>query len=126
MGYRSDVTIYMYALNEEDAPAIKLWIKENFPVEHWAEHVRWVNKGLVFEAEHVKWYDDYDDVKSVEGALDNFEELFIRDGKYELLDVPRCAYEYVRIGEDLDDLEVRYRGHVDYKLEVQRKILVEV
>ena len=122
MGYRSDVTIYMYAVAREDAPAVKLWIKENFPVEHWAEHVRWVDKGLVFEAEHVKWYDDYDDVKSVEGALDNFEELFM-NSKH---DVPEGAYEYVRIGEDLDDLEVRYRGNVDYKLEVQRKILVEV
>ena len=122
MGYRSDVTIYMYAVAEKDAPAIKLWIKENFPVEHWSDNVRWVDKGLVFEAEYVKWYTDYDDVKSVEGALDNFEELFMNNKH----DVPECAYEYVRIGEDLDDLEVRYRGNVDYKLEVQRKILVEV
>jgi hypothetical protein len=122
MGYRSDVTIYMYALKEKDAPAIKLWIKENFPFDEWVEYVRWVDKGLVFEANHIKWYDDYDDVKSVESALDDFEELFMNNKH----DVPEGAYEYVRIGEDLDDLEVRYRGHVDYMLTVERKTLVGV
>jgi hypothetical protein len=122
MGYRSDVALYMYAKRVEDAPAIKLWLKENFPVEHWEEDIRWTDKGMLLEVQQVKWYDDYDDVKRVDHAMDDFEDLFVAIGK----DTPEGAYEFVRIGEDMEDMVHRGRGDIDYVLTVDRRIIVEV
>lgn len=122
MGYRSDVALYMYAKRVEDAPAIKLWLKENFPVAEWEEDIRWTEKGMLLEAQHVKWYDDYDDVKRVDHAMDDFEDLFVAIGK----DTPEGAIEFVRIGEDVEDMVHRGRGDIDYVLTIDRRIIVEV
>ena len=122
MGYRSDIALYMYAKAVEDAPTIKLWLKENFPVAEWEEYIRWTEKGMLLEAQHVKWYDDYDDVKRVDHAMDDFEDLFVAIGK----DTPDGAIEFVRIGEDMEDIVHRGRGDIDYVLTIDRRIIVEV
>ena len=124
MGYRSDVAIAMYAVDEKDAPAIKLWIKENFPVPVWVDepdNIRWFARGMIFSINGVKWYDDYEDIKAVHNALDAFEELFVEEG-----DTPEGAYEFIRIGEDDDDIAQRRIGNVEWLLNLERSIHIEV
>jgi hypothetical protein len=122
MGYRSDVAIAMYAMDVKDAPTIKLWIKENFPMPVWVdetENVRWFDRGMIFNINGVKWYDDYEDIKAVHDALGAFEELFVEEG-----DTPEGAYEFIRIGEDDDDTVQRRSNNSDYVLSLERNIYI--
>jgi len=122
MGYRSDVAIAMYAVEEKDAPAIKLWLKENFPQEGWDDNaIRWFNRGMIFQANNIKWY-EYDDevIKAVMRSLDEFENLFSDEQ-----DTPEGAYDYIRIGEDDDDVDQRHIGNAEYLVSLQRSIYIE-
>ena len=132
MGYRSDVAMAFYAKSESDAPAIKLWLKENFPVKDFESCITWHNKGMLLSVDNVKWYPDYDDVKACEEAYDKFVELFCcdEDGNEKSEGkgsegVIGCA-EAIRIGEEYDDIDVKRDGfYCEYVLEVQRGITVE-
>lgn len=125
MGYRSDVAIAMYAIEDKDAPAIKLWIKENFPFPDWDDEcakVKWFDRGLVFTVTSVKWYDSYEDVTRMHDAIETFEELFTSDDK----DAPYGAYEFIRIGEDDDDVEQRRTSDAEWIIGLNRSIYSEV
>jgi hypothetical protein len=129
MGYRSDVTIALYAKKESDAPAIKLWIKENFPVKEFENCITWFDKGMLVRLESVKWYPDYDDVRACEEAYDEFVELFCCDDLVTEVDeqggVVGCA-EFIRVGEEYDDVDVKRDGYYcDYILDMRRSITVE-
>lgn len=122
MGYRSDVAIAMYAVEEEDAPAIKLWLKENFPQKGWDDNaIRWFNRGMIFQVNNIKWYEyDDEDIKEVMRTLDEFENLFSDEQ-----DTPEGAYDYIRIGEDDDDVDQRHIGNAEYLVSLQRSIYIE-
>jgi hypothetical protein len=120
MGYRSDVAIAMYAVDNKDAPAIKLWLTENFPVKEWEDEIRWFDRGMILSANNIKWYDDTDEIKDVLKALHEFEELFIDDG-----DTPEGAYEFVRIGEDDDDVAQRREGNYEWLISLERSIHIQ-
>jgi hypothetical protein len=124
MGYRSDVTAVFYVSKVEHFPTLKLWLDENFPVGEFEGNVRWFNKGMVLECENVKWYESYPDVQSYEKAADKFIDLCnaeVSEG------TPTFNYEFVRIGEDYDDVEVVREGIAcEYLLEVSRGVMVEV
>ena len=124
MGYRSDVTAVFYVSKVEHFPVLKLWLDENFPIKEFDENIRWFDKGMVFECPDVKWYGSFPDVKAFEFAADKFIELCNAEV---IEDTPTFNYEFVRIGEELDDVEVIREG-IDshYILEVSRNITVEV
>ena len=122
MGYRSDVTAVFSAVNKIDFPVIKLWLDENFPIEDFKQEIRWFDRGLVLELSGTKWYSDYADVIAFDEAVDDFVELFC-EGKNGAV---RGAYEFIRIGEDTDDIEMINRGDPDYFLGVSRSIECEV
>lgn len=121
MGYRSEVALCMYANKIEDAPVIKLWIKENFPVDEWSEYIRWTDKGMLLHADHIKWYDDYKEINEVHAAMDEFAELFARRDSH-----THGAYEFIRIGEDMNDINEQNVGHIEWLISVERKITTEV
>ena len=124
MGYRSDVAAVFYVSKEEHFPMLKLWVTENFPIEEWDEHIRWFRKGMVFDCSDVKWYETYPDVQKFEVAVNKFIDL-CNDEVGE--DTPTFNYEFVRIGEDLDDVDVVREGiNYEYLVEVRRSISVEV
>jgi hypothetical protein len=122
MGYRSDVALYMYATHVDDAPVVKLWLKEHFP-EGWDSYIRWTDKGMMFYIEHVKWYDDEEEIKAVHKCMEDFNDLFIRTPRENM---PECALEFMRIGEDDDDVKCERRGACDYVMSMERKIILEV
>ena len=117
MGYRSDVKAAFYATPDK-AAAMKLFVDENFP-EELAGNLRSINnghcQGYMFEDEHVKWYDSYPEVQAFNRFVSNFLELAEQE---EI----KWAYEFVRVGEDSDDVEETRSDHADYYLRLARSI----
>ena len=124
MGYRSDVVAAFYVSKEEHFPVLKLWLDENFPVQEFGDDVRWFSRGMLLECENVKWYETYEDVKDFDTAADKYISLCnaeVNEG------TPTFNYEFVRIGEDYDDVEVVREGIAgEYLLHVSRGVIVEV
>ena len=117
MGYRSDVKAAFYATHDK-AAAVKLFVDENFP-EELAGNLRPINngyyQGYMFEDENVKWYDSYPEVAAFHKFASNFLELAEQE---EI----RWAYEFVRIGEDSEDIEETQSDYADNQLRVTRSI----
>ena len=103
MGYRSDVHALFYTTIKEDLPVLKLYMDENYPKDlHDLEEIS-SNRiyGYEMKYENVKWYLGYEDVqaftafKTKYSALINAQE---ENGK-------EWAFEFVRIGEETEDVE---------------------
>jgi len=119
MGYRSDVMAVFYTYDPNEYPAIKLFIDENMP--EWCrgdEHMSTFKKenlmGIKFEFLDVKWYESYADVQGFEQALKKFEKL--SDGGHAWL------WEFVRLGEEVEDVEDKSSYQSDGLLHVVRSI----
>ena len=84
MGYRSQVTISITkkAFNEN--------VGENIKDFKDCDLIRQTEDTVTFIWEHVKWYDSYDDVKSVMSVLEKIDEE---------------DYGLIRVGEDSSDIE---------------------
>ena len=126
MGYRSDVTAIFYA-PEKDWPVVKLWLDENRPnsIISEGEFNEYSNgrhgvKGYYVEWDSVKWYDSYSDVQDFNSFVSNYITLFcaIKEGK-----INGC-YEFVRIGENYEDIEVQREGDYNFVLEINRSVEV--
>lgn len=126
MGYRSDVVALFYVSKAQHFPVLKLWLQENFPMETFAECTRWFDRGMIFEEGNTKWYSDYDEVKAFNIAVENYLGLMnmdINEGD----DPPEFSYEFVRIGENYDDIETEcYGDHCEFILNVSRGINIDI
>ncbi len=122
MGYRSQVVAAFYAAEVKDFPVLKLWLNENFPMKEFGNCVRWFNRGMLFELDDVKWYDNYPDIKSFNEAVETFRDLFCV-GNAQML---AGAYEFMRIGEDYEDIETMRDGDYDYVLNCLRSIDIDI
>ena len=112
MGYRSEVAI---AMKKEDAKEF---------LENYVKGTKLEGGEVVKELPHVtvitfsdiKWNTWYPEVAEAESFLDKLEET----EKY---------YEFVRIGEDFDDVEIRNfqpeDNEYDFVLGVKREIIID-
>ena len=117
MGYRSDLTAVFYA-PKEHAPVLKLYVDENFPEALKSDLEPIDNgryQGYKFEGRGWKWYDSYPEVQEFQKFVANYLELAEQE---EI----RWAYEFVRVGEDTDDVEETYSDYADYQVRVVRSI----
>jgi hypothetical protein len=142
MGYRSDVVAVFYAQdrtgdehkerNERNRAKLKLFVEANFP-----ESLRYGGLNDVFDTPtmllyefkntDVKWYDSYPEVIAFEQFWDSFENLctkHIPDAPVEDADTESVdwAAEFIRLGENADDIEERSLGEADWLLRVSRTI----
>jgi len=119
MGYRSDGKIVFYALKQKDHAAIKLWVDENFPKDDFDYEEREMNgrKIMEFSFSGWKWYESYPEVQAIEKAMNDFCALF--DGENAAVEV---AMEFVRLGEEYEDIEIKQSGGSDCLLTVSRSI----
>jgi hypothetical protein len=125
MGYRSDVKAAFYVKDVKHFPMLKLWLTANFPMEQLGGSVRWFDRGMMFEEECVKWYDDYEDVKAFDAAVDKYLELVNAVKAND--DTPTFLYEFVRLGENYEDIITEYEGFdCECILGVTRSITCEV
>ena len=103
MGYRSEVVAVFYCHNKDDYAPMKLFIDENIGdtfKEDLTEEESNDGKYIKFYLEDVKWYDSYLDVIQFNEFVQAFKEL--ADGDESKL---TWAYEFVRFGEELNDIE---------------------
>ena len=123
MGYRSDVMAVFYTYDPIEFPSIKLFIDEHVP--EWCkdeEHMRVFKRernqstlqGIVFDFRGVKWYESYPDVQEFDQAMRKFEKLADDGDKW--------LWEFVRLGENLDDVEEKSSYQADGLLYVSRSI----
>jgi len=125
MGYRSDLVATFYVKDAKHFPVVKLWLDENFPMEQLGNCIRWFDRGMVFEEESVKWYEDFDDVKAFDAAVEKYLELVHVDEANN--DTPTFLYEFVRVGENYEDIVTDYEGFAcECMLGVDRRITCEV
>jgi hypothetical protein len=126
MGYRSDVTALFYAPKEKGA-ALKLYVDENFPTIGDLikdEDLTWFDRdgrcGYLFENQHVKWYDSYAEIQAFDKFVSAFVELADGENAQEL----QWSFEFVRVGEDYEDIEFKRSEDCDNLLDVRREIQV--
>jgi len=138
MGYRSDVKIVFYLTKgttdtppTKDNPlvpfaALKFWFEETYPVreakDEWCAEIDY-GEGLDHVLIHytdVKWYPGYEHVMAVESVFEKFSEAFRSNERDH-----RAQYEFVRIGENDDDIERESSSYADHRLYVVRDIVFE-
>jgi hypothetical protein len=122
------VKAVFYAPKEKWA-ALKLYVDENFPTvgdlikdEDLKEVETDSYCGYLFEEDDVKWYPNYAEVI----AFNEFVSAFLELAEGENSEALGWSYEFVRLGENYDDIETVYSNNSDYLLGVRREIEVNV
>lgn len=124
MSYRSDVNIVFYTRKPDIIPfaALKLWFDENYPREQaksWSAEIETGDDYVLVKYRDVKWYDGYEHVGVVNAVVDKFTETFEANVHDDV------AYEYIRIGEETNDIETDTSTWSDFRMYVRREICFE-
>lgn len=134
MGYRSEVDVVFYVHSESNTayPLLKLWFDANYPhadaKREWCAAIQYdeENQAILVSYQEAKWYDAYEHPQAVNKAFDDIDELV---GKQSLTSVKEddpdtvpfdIAWEFVRIGEEDDDIETRASENADFVIAVNR------
>jgi hypothetical protein len=129
MGYRSNLMVLIYPdvdKVEAESPKyeqLKLLMGTTFKhiVEEFGDpYMTWMDSDRVlkFDINDVKWYPSYPDVQMFEKMLAAFKGSGDDDE-----DITGYCTEFVRIGEESDDVEEVHTGHNNhYYLQVRREI----
>jgi len=125
MGYRSQVVALIYPERGSDDMVakyeqLKVLMATTFKEvtdEYVGSCMEWMeaDRVLKFTMDDVKWYDGYPDVQMFEKMMSAFDGA--DDG------IAGYCTEFVRIGEDTEDVEERHTGdNNEYHLQVRREI----
>jgi hypothetical protein len=121
MGYRSQVESIIYGEAEKiDLFLVKHKILDSPVFEHFKDDLTVADrdstselelpqKGIILSGQDWKWYDSYSDVKAWEALLLDAEAFELN-------------YEFVRIGEEEDDVERRQSENCDWVLHVSTSV----
>lgn len=108
MGYRSNITAVFYT-SKEKWPVLKQYVDEHFPEEFKEDLTVQGERAYIFKLDNAKWYDSYPEVHAFERFVSNFLE-FAKG----VDDSTQWAYEFVRIGENSDDVEETHSNGAEY------------
>lgn len=130
MGYRSDVAYTIRFVHEDDTNNKQSFYtflaeaKANaataacFGEQGWAEfQIDEANFRINFFAEGVKWYESYADVQCHEALLSLANEWDEDEDNH-----AHIAYQFVRIGEESDDIEDKRSESADDWIYLERSI----
>ena len=134
MGYRSEVDIVFYVPSDSETayPLLKLWFDENYPhteaKDEWCAEITYDpdNRAISLSYEDVKWYTAYEHPRKADKAFDDIDELLNNQGLTPVKeDTPdttpfSIAWEFVRLGEEDNDVEIRASENADYVIAVNR------
>ena len=126
MGYRSDVVAVFYTYDPMEYPAMKLFIDEHIPeVFRTDEYMRVFESssgnnlcGIKFTMNGWKWYPSYPEIQGFEQAMAKFEKLADEGDKWN--------WEFVRLGEEVEDVEERHSYNSENLIYVVRSIESDV
>ena len=122
MGYRSDVTIVMYPKRKEDFAALKLYVDETFP-DKFEVHEEGFQY-LLLEIDSIKWYEGYEEVDVYTRAFSKWDTMFIDE--YEPEQGSIFHYEFVRFGEDYEDIVYDRSVDSGMILNIERRAYVSI
>lgn len=120
MGFRGDVVFAFYPKDDAKLPAIKLWVDENWPKDNGEPDIETKN-GMVVVRYTDMWYGEYDYMKTAWAATHRFDETFNTEDYENHL----ASWDYVRIGEELDDIEQGGSSFRQYRVGVERSIVID-
>ena len=117
MGYRSEVVL---VVGKEVMPQFMVTMAKSPDARAlcFAEatrHEDYEEKGnMLFAWDCIKWYDSYEEIRAIEDFLDwcDSEDVPSQDAKGERVSGDEC-YRFVRIGEEVEDIEERGSGFWD-------------
>ena len=126
MGYRSDVTCIMYAVDPDTRmtskggmQVINQWVKQRLPEDGLKLCFDFEDDMIIFTARDWKWYEDYADIQMLERLFKEFRATFCTecDNEYHI--------EFMRFGEN--ETDVTYWGSDDNhrRLSLSRQIRIE-
>jgi hypothetical protein len=131
MGYRSDVTMIMYpsADHRDKFALLKLYVDENLPDEFEV-----IGEGdrryLHCYIEGVKWYDSDEEVSAYTKAFNKWDDMFADpddpSAKEGLQADTIFQYEFMRIGEDYEDVEYHQSYGADHALNMSREVYIDL
>ena len=127
MGYRSDVTIVMYPKRKEDFAALKLYVDENLPDQFEVHEDNNRIEGfryLMLEFDSIKWYEGYEEVDVYTRAFSKWDTMF--EDEYEPEQGSIFHYEFVRFGEDYEDIVYDRSVDSDMILGIERRAYVSI
>jgi hypothetical protein len=129
MGYRSDVTMIMYPKRKEDFAMLKLYVDENLPDQFEAHESDSGFRYLHCFIDGVKWYDGYEEVDKYNKLFSEWDEMFAdpddpsaKEGLHADL---IFHYEFMRIGEDYEDVEYHQSYGADHALNMSREVYID-
>ena len=122
MGYRSDVTVVMYPKRKEDFALLKLYVDENLPDQFEVCEADTGLKYLLLEIDSVKWYQGYEEVDVYTRAFSEWDTMFRDEADPE--GEPLFHYEFVRFGEDYEDIVKDCSTYCDHILGIERRAYV--
>lgn len=131
MGYRSDVVALMYVSKEGDVKAEVAMIREfiRSRVDNYTDREgrAWLGRnfteiqgGMMFKADHWKWYDSYPEIQFLTELFDEYQECFMTG-----MDSNPYCYEFVRVGEEIEDNHVEWSINCEQRLDIARSITYE-
>lgn len=71
---------------------------------------------IKFHADDVKWYDSFDDVLCHEAFIDMVQEYVDAQESNDKYKAVCISYGFVRIGEEVEDIETKYGGYDGFDL----------
>ena len=125
--------------NERNQAKLKLFVEENFP-KYWRgtgneldDHLTMLETHsksgggirvdrliFKFRADNIKWYEGYPEVIAFEQFWDRFNELVEQEEDED--DPCDWAAEFIRLGENTEDIEEKSIGDSHWLLQVNRYI----
>lgn len=110
MGYRSEVCCLINVPEDYKPENFKeLEQKINEPIKELFNKVYFNEKSILLYSSYIKWYDSYEDI-----------QLFNK-----FLEENDCEYHFVRIGEDLEDIEEQYNGDPNIWISIERYVDID-
>ena len=115
MGYRSEVILvvgkevmpqFMVTMAKCQEARAMCWDGTSERVMNYAEE-----GSIFFRWDHVKWYDSYEEVQAIEDFMDwcECEDIDVDGDSHAAIDF----FRFVRVGEDVEDVEQRGMGFWD-------------
>ena len=136
MGYRSDVIAVFYNIvtgdeekDKRNSAMLDMFVRENFPEalknneeEDEGLHRHEVRERVIWEFKYssVKWYESYPEVVAFDAFWEKFCQL--SDDSGEGGEPVDWACEFIRIGENTEDIEEKSSNEAEWLLQVNRVI----
>ena len=133
MGYRSDITVLMYAGTPEEQVMVNEWVKVQLAKrgadDELHKYFTFMHRMVRFDVEHWKWYEGYNEVDWLNKLFSDYVETFcstLDNPTVETLNQERTyAIEFARVGENYDDIETWEKGECQGRLYINRSICVD-